>query len=93
MDYTGPLPDACSSGTRYFQISCHGGYINIQPLLSLRHEHTTVALRQTVEFFREHGAVINRIRMDNQQSGPLLQMAKQLDVKWELVPPPFLQKP
>ena len=86
MDYTGPLPDACSSGTRYFQISCHGGYINIQPLLNLRHEHTTVALRQTVEFFREHGAVIKKIRMDNQQSGPLLQMVKQLDVTWELVP-------
>jgi hypothetical protein len=25
LDYTGPLPDACSVGTRYFQISCWGG--------------------------------------------------------------------
>jgi hypothetical protein len=41
----------------------------------------------TVEFFREHGAVINRIRMDNQQSNPLLLMAKQLNVKWDLVSP------
>jgi hypothetical protein len=77
LDYTGPLPEAYSAGTRYFQISCHGGYINTQPFLSLRHEHTTVALRRTVEFFREHGAIINRIRMDNQQSNPYLLMAKQ----------------
>jgi hypothetical protein len=39
LDYTGPLPDVCSSGTRYFQVSCYGGYINIQPLRSLRQEH------------------------------------------------------
>jgi hypothetical protein len=87
LDYTGPLPEACFEGTRYFQISCHGEYINIQPLLSLRHEHTTMALKRTVEIFREHGAVINRIRMDNQQSTPLLLMAKQLNVKWDLVSP------
>jgi hypothetical protein len=42
--YTGPLPEVCASGTRYFQISCWGGYINIQPLQSLRSEHTTTAL-------------------------------------------------
>ena len=87
LDYTGPLPDVCASGTRYFQVSCHGGYINIQPLPSLRHEHTTVALRNTVEFFRQHGVEITEIRMDNQQSSPLLLMAKALKVQWDLVSP------
>jgi hypothetical protein len=65
LDYTGPLPDVCCSGTRYFQVRCWGGYINIQPLTSLRHEHTTMALKSTVEFFRQHGAEIEEIRMDN----------------------------
>ncbi len=87
LDYTGPLPDATSSGTRYFQVSCWGGYINIQPLQSLRHEHTTLALKETVEFFRGHYVILNRIRMDNQQSNPLLKMAQELLVKWELVTP------
>ena len=68
-------------------MSCHGGYINIQPLTSLRHEHTTVALRNTVEFFRQHGVEIAEIRMDNQQSSPLLLMAKELKVQWDLVYP------
>jgi hypothetical protein len=87
LDYTGPLPDATSFGTRYFQVSCLGGYINIQPLPSLRHEHTTLALKATVEFFRGHGVVLHRIRMDNQQSNPLLKMARELQLKWELVTP------
>ena len=25
LDYTGPLPDVCTSGARYFQVSCWGG--------------------------------------------------------------------
>ena len=80
LDYTGPLPDVASAGTRYFQVSCWGGYINIQPLQSLRHDHTTVALKATVEFFRGHGVALERIHMDNQQSSPLLLMAKKLNV-------------
>jgi hypothetical protein len=75
------------SGTRYFQVSCWGGYINIQPLHSLRHEHTTLALKEAVEFFRAHDVVIDTIRMDNQQSNPLLKMALQLHVKWDLISP------
>ena len=92
LDYTGPLPDVASAGTRYFQVSCWGGYINIQPLLSLRHEHTTLALKATVEFFRSHGVILDRIRMDNQQSNPLLLMAQKLNVTWDLVPP-FVKNP
>ena len=92
VDYTGPLPETCSSGTRYFQVSCHGGYINIQPLSSLRHTHTTVALRRTVEFFRGHGVIIDTIRMDNQRSQPLLDLAASMNLRWELVPP-FVKNP
>jgi hypothetical protein len=65
LGYTGALLEVCTSGTRYFQVSCHGGYINMQPLVSLRAEHTTVALRRTVEFFRAHGVSIGTIKMDN----------------------------
>ncbi len=68
-------------------MSCHGGYINIQPLASLRHVHTTVALRKAVEFFRDFGVTIDTIRMDNQRSQPLLHLASSMNLRWELVPP------
>jgi hypothetical protein len=87
VDYTGPLPEPCTSGTRYFQVSCHGGYINIQPLASLRHVHTTVALRRMVELFRVFGVTIDTIRMDNQRSQPLLDLVSSMNLRWELVPP------
>jgi hypothetical protein len=87
LDYTGPFPEACSAGTRYLQISCFGGYINLQPLLSLRAEHTSKALKTAVEFFRNHGVTLDTVRMDSQQSPILMQMAKQLALNWSLVPP------
>ncbi len=87
LDYTGPLPEVCTTGTRYFQIACWGGYIHLQPLVSLRAEHTTQALRATVEFFRKHDVEIGKVRMDNQQSQPLLHLATELKVAWDLVPP------
>jgi hypothetical protein len=46
-----------------------------------------VALRRTVEFFRSHSVSIDTIRMDNQQSGPLLELAATLQLRWELVSP------
>ncbi len=49
--------------------------------------NTTVALKDTVEFFRQHGVEITEIRMDNKQSVALLQMAKTLKIKWDLVSP------
>jgi hypothetical protein len=55
--------------------------------VSLRAEHTTVALRQTFEFFRAHGVSIDTIRMDNQQSQPLLDLASAMQLRWELVSP------
>ncbi len=87
LDYTGTLPETCTSGTRYFQVSYYGGYINIQPLVSLRAEHTTVALQRTVEFFRGYGVSIDIIRMDNQRSQPLLELAAKMQLRWGLVAP------
>ncbi len=92
LDYTGPLPEGCTTGTRYFQIACWGGYIHLQPLVSLRAEHTTQALRATVEFFRKHDVEIDKVRMDNQQSQPLLHLATELKVAWDLVPP-YIKNP
>ncbi len=45
-----------------------------------------------MEFFRAHGVVLERIRMDNQQSNPLLFMAQKLNVKWDLVSP-YMKNP
>ena len=60
--------------------------------MSLRAEHTTEALRATVGFFRKHNVEISRVRMDNQQSQPLLHLATELRVEWDLVPP-FVHNP
>jgi hypothetical protein len=87
LDYTGPLPEACTSGTRYLQVSCYGGYINIIPLRSLRAEHTAPALKQTVDFFRDHNITLDALRIDNQTSPPFLQMVKDLKLSLGFVPP------
>jgi hypothetical protein len=86
LDYTGALPERGSAGTLYFQISVWGGYINLQPLRSLRTEHTVPALKTAVEFFRHHGAILEILRMDNQRSQPLIAMTKTLGLTMELVP-------
>ena len=44
LDYTGPLPEPCASGTRYFMVSCWGCYIHLEPLTTLRAAQTTAAL-------------------------------------------------
>jgi hypothetical protein len=87
LDYTEPLPEACTSGTRYFQVSVWGGYINLQPLTSLRAEHTTVALRATVAFFRPHGVSLDTLRMDNQTSQPFIDVARQMGLQFQFVSP------
>jgi hypothetical protein len=92
MDYTGPLPERFSAGTLFMQVSVWGGYINLQPLTSLRAEHTAPALQAAVEFFRRHGAHLTLLRMDNQRSQPLIAIAKKLELKMDLVPP-FVKNP
>ena len=66
LDYTGPLPAPCTSGTRYFLIAVWGSYIHIEPLTTLRAAQTTAALQRTVIFFRRYHVDIQTIRMDNQ---------------------------
>ncbi len=87
MDYTGPLPEPCLSGTRYFQIAVWGGYINLQPLPSLRAEPTTIAPTATVAFFRSHGVTLDTLRMDSQTSQPFINAAKQLGLAFGFVTP------
>ncbi len=87
MDYTEAMPERYSAGTLFFQVSVWGGYINLQPLRSMRSEHTVPAFEAAVNFYRHHGATIDTIRMDNQRSQPLIQMACSLDMKMELVTP------
>ena len=87
MDYTGQLPIACSSGVQYFQIACWGHYVNIQALTSLRAAQTTKALIATVDFFREHGIILETLRMDNQRSLDLQEKAKELKLTIEYISP------
>ena len=57
-DYTGALPERCSSGTLYFMVSCCRSYIHLEPLSSLKGHHTASALLDTVTFFRSKGVAL-----------------------------------
>jgi hypothetical protein len=75
MDYTERLQAICTSGTQYLQIACWGHYINIQPLTSLRSAQTTQAFTNSVKFFRKLGVNLTQLRMNNQWSGDLRDVA------------------
>ena len=86
FDYTGPLPQRCSSGTLYFMVSCWGCYINIQPLTALKGAQTAEALVKAVQFFRSKGITLDETRMDNQTSPELRAAAIKLGLTKNLVP-------
>jgi hypothetical protein len=85
MDYTVRLQTICTSGTQYFQIACWGHYINIQPLTSLRSAQTTQAFTNSVNFFRKLGVSLTHLRMNNQWSGDLRDVASELDITIEFI--------
>jgi hypothetical protein len=90
FDYTGPLPERCASGTLYFMVSCHGGYIHIIPLTSLKGSCTAEAFFKTVTFFRSKGVVLDSARSDNQSSPEIKKVAATLNIK--IMPVPAFQK-
>jgi hypothetical protein len=65
LDYAGPLPEPCTSGTRYFMVSCNDGYIHLEALTTLRAAQTVAALTRAVTFFRHRHVNLTCIRMDN----------------------------
>jgi hypothetical protein len=71
FDYTGALPERCSSGTLYFMVSCWGSYIHLEPLHSLKGADTAQALEDTIDFYRSKGVRLDGIRLDNQSSPEL----------------------
>jgi hypothetical protein len=87
MDYTGRLPHRCSAGTLYFLVACWGSYIHFEPLTTLTGTDTAAAMKSAVNFFRDHNVRLDTIRMDNQSSPEVRQLAKEMDLKWELVNP------
>jgi hypothetical protein len=46
-----------------------------------------VAIKSAVMFFREQHVVLTTIRMDNQSSPEVRQLAIDLDLKWDIVTP------
>ena len=87
MDYTGRLPMRGSAGTLYFLVACWGSYIHMEPLTTLKGRDTAEALKSTITFFRKHSVNLDTIRMDNQTSPEMREMATELDLTWELVNP------
>jgi hypothetical protein len=80
-DYTGTLPERCTSGTLYFMVSCCRSYIHLEPLTSLKGSHTVTGLADTITFFRTKGVGIMTIRMDNQGSPEFSATALRLDLE------------
>jgi hypothetical protein len=93
LDYTGHLPERCETGTLYFLVACHGSYIHLKPLTNLRGPETAAAITAAVECFRNHGVVLNKIRMDNQSSLEVRAAATTLHLTWELVNPYQKERP
>jgi hypothetical protein len=73
-------------------VSCHGGYIHLEPLTTLRAAQTVAAMTRAVAFFRSRNVHLVRIRMDNQKSADLVQAAAELKLKLEYVTP-FAHQP
>ena len=87
IDYTGRLPTRGSKGTLYFLLATWGAYIHYEPLTSLRGPETAAAVKSAVAFFRQYHITLDTIRMDNQSSPELQQVAVELNLSWELVNP------
>ena len=87
MDYTGRLPVRCSSGTLYFLVACWGSYIHFEPLTTLRGADTATAMKAAIEFFRNQHVYLDTIRMDNQSSPEVRQLAIEMNLQWDIVNP------
>ena len=93
LDYTGPLSEVGSNGTRVFMITTWGRYIHIQPLTNLRDEATTTALKEAILFWRNNGISIDSVRMDNQCSNAFRNTATTMNVELAFVVPPHDKSP
>ena len=87
LDYTGRLPTRGSKGTLYFLVACWGSYIHLEPLSSMTGAATAVAIKAAVTFFRDKQVTLTTIRMDNQSSPEVRQLAHELDLQWDIVTP------
>jgi hypothetical protein len=87
MDYTGRMIPRGSKGTLHFLIATWGSYIHFEPLSTLRGPDTAAAIQSAVNFFRRFNVNLDTIRMDNQTSPEIQQMALDLDLKWDMVNP------
>jgi hypothetical protein len=68
-------------------VSCWGGYIHVEPVTSLRATQTSIAFRNTILFWRQHGVIIDTVRMDNQRSNELRSTFAELKLQASLVSP------
>jgi hypothetical protein len=76
-----------SAGTLYYLIACWGSYIHIEPLTTMKGADTAVAIKAAVLFYRDKHVELTTIRMDNQSSPEVRQVAQDLNLEWDLVNP------
>ncbi len=71
-------------------VSCHGGYIHIKALKSLKGACTAEASAKTVTFYRSKSVVLEFAKSDNQSSPEIQEAANTLNIK--IMPVPAFQK-
>jgi hypothetical protein len=68
---------------------CYGGYIHLEPLISLQGPITAEALIKSVRFFRGKMVQLDKIPKDNQASPELRDAAMSLKMTQHLVAPDY----
>jgi hypothetical protein len=87
LDYTDRLPQRGSAGTLYYLVACWGSYIHFEPLTTMKGPAMATAIKSAVLFFRKQNVCLDTIRMDNQSSPEVKQIAAELDLELDLVNP------
>jgi hypothetical protein len=89
VDLTGRFPHVSARGIEYL-MCCRcsdSGYIHVEPLRSRTSKELISAFERTMGFFRDHGIIHAKAKMDNEVSNGFREAARRLNIQVEFVPP------
>lgn len=89
LDSTGALPvvSARGAGSILVLADADTGYIHLEPVIGRTGPALTRAFKDAIQWFREHTVFAKRLRMDNELSREMRQVAKSFGLDLELCPP------
>ena len=86
-DLTGRFPVPSITGNQYLLISTMDGYILAKPLSTHHHSEYVKSYQRTLIFFRAPGYPIIILRLDNETSSKLEQLARKICITIQYHPP------